>query len=137
MLRVSFDIGGVLSKYPAIFRPMIVALTTGGAEVHILTDMHEHPKVLAMLAMNGLGPDLIPPARVHCADYAGLGERCKAAVIAREGIDLHIDDFPGYCAGGGLQALIWPNPDEPYFHDDWKTDGSEGDFGRRRRKVAP
>lgn len=134
-LRVSFDIGGVLSKYPDVFRRMIRALQVGGAEVHILTDMHDHSKVLAMLALNSLGIDVIPPERVHCADYTDLGERCKASVIARESIDLHIDDFPGYCAGGGVQLLMWPNPDEPYYHDDWRTDGSEGDFGRRRKKA--
>lgn len=36
-LRISFDIGGVLTKRPDVFRPMIEALIKGGAEVFVIT----------------------------------------------------------------------------------------------------
>ena len=59
---------------------------------------------------------------------------CKAQVIEENNIDIHIDDFPGYCAHTkAISLLVWPNPYEPYYHDDFKTDGSEGNFGRRTR----
>lgn len=135
MLRISFDIGGVLSKYPHVFKPMIACLTAGGAEVYIITDMHNRAHILEMLQCNKLlGAGMVDPARVLSADYTKHGERCKAKLIEEHQIDLHIDDFPGYCAAGGLQLMVWPNPDEPYYHDDWETDGSEGDFGRRRKE---
>lgn len=134
-MKISFDIGGVLSKYPQIFRPMIIALIKGGVEVHVITDMHDMSQILKMLAMNDLGPDIIPPERVHSADYKSHGEYCKSITIKEQGIDLHIDDFPGYCAAGGNQLLMWPNPDEPYFSDVWKTDGTEDNFGRRVKPI--
>ena len=50
------------------------------------------------------------------------------------GIDILVDDFPGYVADGKhVGLLVMPNPREPYYHDSWRTDGSEGDFGRRLR----
>ena len=38
-MKMAFDIGGVLGKYPNVFRPMVSALQKGGAEVFVLTDM--------------------------------------------------------------------------------------------------
>jgi hypothetical protein len=130
-LRISFDIGGVLSKYPAIFRPMVAALQKGGAEVYVLTDMHPHEKSVKMVQENGYD---IPAERILNADYKEHGEDCKAVVIEEHSIDVHVDDFPGYCAHTkALSLFTWPNPEMPYYHDDFKTDGSEGDFGRRRK----
>ena len=37
-MKIAFDIGGVLSKYPDTFRPIITALEAGGIECHIITD---------------------------------------------------------------------------------------------------
>lgn len=133
-VKISFDIGGVLSKYPQVFRPMVEALIAGGAEVYVITDMHDHDQSVKFVRGNGF---TIPPGRILNADYTTHGEGCKESLIREHGIDLHIDDFPGYCAHRGCVSLmIWPNPEEPYYHDDWITDGSEGDFGRRK-KVKP
>ena len=130
-MRISFDIGGVLSKYPDIFRPMIDALQKGGVEVFVITDMRDHAQSVRFVKENGYD---IPAEKVLNADYSEHGEACKAQVIEEHQIDLHIDDFPGYCAHTKCVSLfVWPNPELPYFHDDFKTDGSEGDFGRRRK----
>lgn len=136
ILNVAFDVGGVLSKYPQIFRPLLwtlyVASTEnyGEVEVHIISDMHPKEKILDMLARNGF--DFIPSSRVHSADYATHGERCKAVLCEQLSIDLIIDDFPGYVADGNhVRLLVMPNTTQSYYHDDWKTDGSEGNFGRR------
>lgn len=133
-LKISFDVGGVISKYPHVFRKMAFALVAGGVDVHVITDMHEKPKVIRMLNDNGW--TFLEEDNVHCADYVTHGERCKSVLIKELGIDLHIDDFPGYCAGGGLQLMVWPDPDEPYWHDEWKTRPEDGDFGRRKKGNA-
>src|SRR5947207_14729774 len=64
--------------------------------------------------------------RVRSADYKTHGEMCKAALCEQLGIDILIADFPGYVAAGKhVGLLVMPNPREPYYHDSWKTDGSE------------
>lgn len=131
--RVSFDIGGVLSKYPHVFRPMIEALQKGGAEVYVLTDMPDHEMSTKFVRDNGFD---IPADRILCADYREHGEVCKAEMIAKHGIQLHVDDFPGYCAHTkSVSLFVWPNPDEPYYHDDFVTHGAEGSFGRRKKAT--
>jgi hypothetical protein len=139
-MKIAFDVGGVLSKYPQVFRPLLynlyLASTEGYSaehvEVHIISDMHPKEKILEMLKMNDLG--FIYYDQVHSADYATHGEKCKAILCEQLGIDLLIDDYPGYVADGKhVRLLVMPNTSESYYHDDWKTDGSEGDFGRRKK----
>lgn len=131
-LRIGVDIGGVVSKFPGVFKPLLIALHFAAAvEVWFVSDMHPVQKIVDMLNMNG-----VPffPERVRSADYKTHGEMCKAIVCEREGIDILIDDFPGYVATVGkppVRLLVMPDPREPYYADDWKTDGSEGNFGRR------
>lgn len=133
-LRVSFDIGGVLSKYPE-FKEMALALQRGGAEVFVVTDMHPRETSLKMLRENGF--DFIPEDHILNADYTAHGEDCKAALIKEHGIQIHIDDFAGYCAHTeGISLFVWPNPEKPYYHDDWKADAG-GDFGRRKKSRRP
>lgn len=129
-LRISFDIGGVLSKYPAVFKPMVDALQKGGAEVFVLTDMHDHEQSVRFVRDNGYD---IPADRILNSDYDAHGEDCKAVLIKAHGIDVHIDDFPGYCAHTECVSLfVWPNPEQPYYHDDFKVEGNDS-FGRRKK----
>ena len=131
-MRIAFDIGGVLSKYPHVFRPMVDALVKGGAEVYVITDMHDHAQSVRFVRGNGYD---IADDHILNSDYKEHGERCKEVVIEKYGIDVLIDDFPGYVAHTKcVNLFVWPNPDLPYYHDDFVTDGSEGDFGRRRPK---
>lgn len=131
-VKISFDIGGVLSKYPAIFLPLIKCLIAGGADVHILTDMHDREKTLAILAKNGF--DIIPPENIHNSDYSEHGELCKAIILEKYQIDIHIDDLPGYLTEGcPVRLQLFPDPHLPYYCDSWLTDGSEGNFGRRKK----
>jgi hypothetical protein len=135
-MKIAFDVGGVLSKYPEPFKVLIRALVhielhVPGTEVHVISDMHPVHKVLAMLEMNNL---YLKSERVHSADYKQYGENCKAVLCAELGIDILVDDFPGYVATFGsplVRLLVMPDPSLPYYAEDWKTDGSEGDFGRR------
>lgn len=129
-LRVARDIGGVISKYPDVIRTFAQTLTAGGAEVYVITDMHDQPAVCATLARNGFG--FIDPARVHCADYATHGEGCKAVLLRDLQIDVMLDDFVGYVAipGCPVRCLVMPDATQPYWHPTWQT-GDDLEFGRR------
>ena len=130
-LSISFDIGGVLSKYPHVFRPMVKALQRGGCRVFVITDMNDHEQSVRFVQGNGYD---IPAENILNADYTAHGEDCKAVVIRDHSIDVHVDDFPGYCAHSECLSLFtWPNSELPYYADDFKTDGKEGDFGRRKK----
>lgn len=133
MLRVSLDIGGVLSKYPSQFRALARALAASPeVELFVITDMHDHEQSVRFVHDNGF--DMIPAERIHNSDYTEYGENCKAQMIEELDIDIHIDDFPGYCAHTScVSLLVFPNPHEPYYADEWKTEGNEGSFGRRAR----
>lgn len=130
-LRVAFDIGGVISKYPEILREMSMVLLMGGAEVYVITDMHNHAAVVHMLAANGF--DFIAPDRVHCADYTTHGEGCKAELLRELDIHVMLDDFVGYVADPGcpVRCLVMPDSSRPYYADDWKAPDGEMEFGRR------
>jgi len=137
-VRIAFDIGGVLSKYPAILRELAHALITGGAEVFVITDMRDHAGTLALLEANGFG--FIPADRVRCAEYGRHGEGCKAELLRELGIQIMLDDFIGYVAEPGcpIRCLVMPDASRPYYDDSWITTGGEPEFGRRTyRKVTP
>jgi len=140
-VRIAFDIGGVLSKFPDVFRPLfrrlalppacITVLESEPIELFVISDMHDKDKMGMMLLQNGFD---LRPSQIHCADYKAHGEDCKAVLCEQLGIDILIDDFPGYvCQIGSprVRLLVMPDPSQPYYADEWKTDGSEGDFGRR------
>lgn len=139
-LRIAFDVGGVLSRYPTEFRALLLALHStrlSGVEVHIISDMHPVERIVSMLGANDI---TVWPGRVHSADYNQHGELCKARLCQELGIDILVDDFPGYVAAIGapmVRLLTMPDPRLPYYHDTWVTDGSEGDFGRRRGCHVP
>jgi len=131
MTRIAFDIGGVLSKYPDILRPLAQALGAIGVEIYIVTDMHPHALVMETLALNGF--DFIAADRVVVADYTTHGEGCKAHVLCELGIDIMLDDFIGYVADVScpIRCLVMPDSARPYYHESWKTVSGEADFGRR------
>lgn len=111
-MKLAFDIGGVLGKYPAVFLSLIAALQRGGAEVYVLTDIPEKETAEGLLEKYGYS---FPPEKILCADFPKYGECCKAVLIKEYGIDVLIDDHPGYCADSGCVSLfVWPDPHLPY-----------------------
>ena len=129
--KIAFDVGGVLSKHQSI-RDLYYTLTlnSGGVQTFVISDMHPVEKIKAMLKLNDLPCD----DNVYSADYATHGENCKKVLCEELGIDILIDDFIGYVADGKhVRLLVMPDPSEPYYSDDWKTDGTEGNFGRRKK----
>lgn len=141
MLRVAFDVGGVISKYPEQFRQLFRCLHSlqymNIIEIYCISDMHPVRKIYDMLALNGMDVFFIKD-RVISADYDKYGELCKSKACEENNIDILIDDFPGYLAGPYplIKLFVWPNPTESYYHETWQTDGSEGDFGRRKNVIS-
>jgi hypothetical protein len=135
-MRVAVDIGGVLSKYPDWFREWLGGQAAGGIEVFVLTDIHDRAQVLDMLGRNGF-LDVIPAENVYVSDYQAYGEACKAVLCRDLGVAVLIDDHPGYLVWpwpgvpAPLRLQVLPDVTRPYYATGWRTDGSEGDFGRR------
>lgn len=131
---IGVDIGGAISKYPDIMLPIMRALSAGGIEVHVVTDM-PIKKALAMLTLNDVN---IPASRVHSCDYEAHGDACKAIKAQELGLDMLWDDCLGYVSSGAppVRMLVMPDGDRDYYHPSWKTDGAEGEFGRRLQRVS-
>lgn len=128
-MKIAFDIGGVLSKYKILRDLYIELYNLHSDNVYVISDMHPRGKIIETLKLNNL-----PHKNVFSADYEKYGENCKKILCDNLEIDILIDDFIGYVAEGNhIRLLVMPQPGEPYFSDDWKTDGTEGDFGRRRK----
>jgi len=142
MLKIAFDIGGVLSKYPDQFRKLVNKLQSETAPgisssvgVYVISDMHDVDMMHNMLSQNGIH---VSKDKIFSADYKNQGEYCKTKLCNELGIDIFIDDFIGYVAEGDfIRLLVMPNVSKPYYDDTWKTDGSEGDFGRHRKPKIP
>ena len=110
-MKISFDLGGVVTKYPKIFVAIIKALQKSEEiEVFILSDM-KLKKSKAILDKVGLE---FSDENVFSADWERYGEECKAIIIRKEQIDLHIDDLPSYCQSSAISLMVWPNNQLPY-----------------------
>lgn len=146
-MRIAFDIGGVLSKYPDEFKTMMGEFVTeySTTDIYIITDQHPKDKVVKILNDNGFRVysgnryfdegTLILEENIYCADYEKYGDMCKPVLCRNLKIDILIDDHMGYLGWDSswgkapLRLLVMPDARRPYWHEDWKQDG--GDFGRR------
>lgn len=140
-MRIAFDIGGVISKYPKEFGNMMFAL---GAlnDIFVITDMHDREEVLEMLEANSLLGVCVREENVYHADYKTYGEMCKAVLLRDLKIDALVDDFPGYLQWDSsfgpapIRLQVMPDAFRPYWHDDWKVK-CDSDFGRRKYTERP
>jgi hypothetical protein len=128
-VRFAFDIGGVISKYPDLYRELIDDLMVRGHTIYILTDMHPMDKVVKTLDINGINRH-----GILIADYERHAEMSKDVLLKEYEIDFFFDDFIGYVVGDGapIRCLVMPDAVSPYYHPNWKTVDGEADFGRRR-----
>lgn len=130
-MRIAIDIGGVISKYPQIFKNLIE--TWRGHDIFIITDMHDKNEIIDLLKLNEVDVDA---DKVLPADYKTHGEMCKAILCYSNKIDVLIDDFMGYLEWDSrwglapVRLLVMPDAFRPYWATDWKT-RDELDFGRR------
>lgn len=136
-MRIGFDIGGVLSKYPDVFNKFIESL--GNCFLFCITDQHPKEEVIKTLLNNGFGR-WFGINNVFCADYEKHGNMCKAVLIKELELDMFIDDFDGYLQWDstlGKQPIllkIMPDAFQPYWSDSWICDGAE--FGRRKYEIS-
>lgn len=155
-MRIGFDIGGVLSKYPEKIEELIWKFCNESDEifqespdgycqyfpafddVFFITDQHPKEEVIDSLYLNI--PDIMyhfNHEHVLCADYEKYGNLAKAILIKELGLDIFIDDFDGYLqwdSSLGPQPVllkVMPDAFKPYWSDSWKTKNNT-DFGRRK-----
>lgn len=125
-LKISFGIGGVITKYPNEMRMLIDALSeSDSVEVYIISDLTKEHPTQKLLQRNGIE---IPVERILLADRAKYGEKCISKVVQDNNIDIHMDANPAYCDNTkGINFFLWPNTNIPYFSPDFKSKG----FDRR------
>ena len=99
-MKIAFDIGGVLSKFPFEFCCLIDSLAHAGHEIHIISDMHPVEKIVDTIEANGF-EKLINREHIHSADYKTHGEACKAVLCRDLGIQMLVDDFGDTSCGRG------------------------------------
>jgi hypothetical protein len=150
-MKIGFDIGGVISKYPEEFKNLISSLLGCDGQrnsdntIYFITDMHPKDKVMDTLIENGFTGQWITNTCycvkeefakfIHCADYDKYGNMAKAVLIKELGINIFVDDFEGYLqwdSSLGPQPLllkVQPDAFRPYWSPEWLCDG--GEFGRR------
>lgn len=128
-MKVAFDVGGVISKYPDTFRELIVVLRmVNTIDVFVISDMHPKEKIVEVLKLNNIP---VRDSNVYSADYDKHGEFCKAWLCRSLDIDILVDDFVGYVADGShIRMLVMPDSTKPYWSNKWKTT-SDSNFGRR------
>lgn len=138
-MKVSVDIGGVLSAYPHKMLALLHPLHHDGHQIHVITDMPEtmRDEVLTQLRENGF--EWIDPENVHHADYETHGHLAKAIILHRLQISIHIDDFPGYLVWDSalgrapLRLLVTPDAFRPFIHPDWKCESAS--FGHAHANI--
>lgn len=131
-LKVGFDIGGVITKYPETFKQLIRVLFEGGAEVFIITDQTNKDQVIQTLKDNGL--DYIHPDNIFCANYEKYGDYAKSIIVNKLRLDIYIDDhlpylnWDSWMGSAPVRLLVLPDGFKPYYSDSWKQETFS--FGR-------
>lgn len=127
-MKIAFDIGGVISKYPDELITLISEFNDEYTltEPCIITDQHPKEEVLKVLKDNHLyDKRWFNEDNVYCADYKKYGEMCKAVLLRDLKIDIFIDDFAGYLnwdyswGKPPLRLLVWPDASRPYHDKSW------------------
>lgn len=115
-IRIGFDIGGVISKYPSEFKSLMATLHASPLwEVFVVTDM---PRDIAQAALDA--NDVRDYRTLLCADWTAHGDMCKSVLLEEHGITMMIDDRPDYVTEGVLIGLVVaPRPKLPYYSPGW------------------
>ena len=123
-MKIAFDIGGVITRYPVAMKTMMRALQAGGVDVHILSDI-PIDILRKLVEINDL--NFIPAENVHSADWAADQDMCKSKMCESLGIDMLIDDRPDYCAVGNFIGLVVsPRPaTTSYYAEGWNNTTAE------------
>jgi len=116
-LKIAFDIGGVISRYPQEMLNLMQSLQKGGVDIHIITDMNQKDALSACRENN---INFLPEENIHSADWSAHGDCCKTVVCDKLGIDILLDDRPDYCADGNFIGFVLsPRVRKPYYAPGW------------------
>lgn len=132
-MKIAFDLGGVITKYPTFFRNLIKVLRQE-CEVYIISDIPSKEEIVKVLEMNNFEID---HNKIYSADYKQFGEMCKAVLCSKLKIDCIVDDLPAYLSKDNsvghapIRLHLQPDAFLPYFADEWKND-KEYEFGRNK-----
>lgn len=115
LVRVSFDLGGVLTRAPHVVGALMRALAADpGVDLFVLTDM-ARTSAREILERVGLS-SAIDEKHLVIADWGEHDEMCKVEARRALGIDLHVDDLPAYAqhtklpdGRPGLGLLLMPS----------------------------
>lgn len=114
-LKIAFDIGGVITRFPDIFYKLIHALhKSEEVELCIITDM---PIDIALKYVKKYRVlDVVEKENIRHADYSKYGDNCKKILCERLGINILIDDHFGYVHNAPeLGLFVVPRPEKPYY----------------------
>jgi len=116
-MKIGFDIGGVISRYPEKMIQLMGILQMGGAEVYVITDI-PFDIAVELCAKNHIA---IAQDRIISCDWGKHMDLCKTKACEELGIDFLIDDRPDYCAVGDFIGLVVsPRPlTAKYYHETW------------------
>lgn len=131
-MKIAFDVGGVISKYPQQFFGLMRDLHNDPYnEVFVISDLHPKEKIVELLRLNNFLNICVWSRNVYSADYEKYGEACKTKLCEKLNIDILIDDHMAYLVEGDfIRLMVMPNTRYSYWAPTWKT-VCESDFGRR------
>lgn len=118
IVKMAFDIGGVLSRYPKTMASLVQALHRGGIELYVVTDMKKDIALQTLRDNNFL--QWFDEDHVLSADWSTHGDLCKTVLCEEHGIQILVDDRPDYVAQGAFVGLaLSPRPHQAYYHLSW------------------
>jgi len=114
MLKIAFDIGGVLCKYPDQFKILLQALKDSvDIKLYIITDMNHESAILKLNEFGYL--DYFEYNNIYSADYSKYDQKCKSVLCKDLGIDILIDDYIDYVyENPTIGLLVMPRPNINY-----------------------
>jgi hypothetical protein len=116
-MKIGFDIGGTISRYPEKMKELMTILKKGGAQVCVITDIPYDQA--CQLCLDNEIPVLA--SQIHSCNWSEHQDLCKTLKCEELKVDFLIDDRPDYCAVGDFIGLVLaPRPKtRPYYSDSW------------------
>lgn len=123
-MRIAFDIGGVISRYPKQMKEMIKSFIQSGHDVYIITDMNP-TDALSACENNDILLTGIKQENIISANWSEHGDLCKSVVMKNLSIDVMFDDRPDYIYEGvPIGFFLMPRPSMPYYAAEWNSGAS-------------
>lgn len=120
-MKIGIDVGGVSTKFPLEMISLCNSMILTGHEVLFITDREDIDVVCRGLSSTGFS---VCDEQVIFADYKKYGDACKSVLMREIGVDIMIDDNPGYLAWpwpepAPLRLQVFPDQCRPYYSPLW------------------